>query len=119
DLLHVDVGAVRDLEARGALLAGRGRGAGRAVEGLCEDAGARRLADAADAGEEEGVRDAAALDRVRDRGRDVLLPDEVLERLRAPLAGEDDVAHARGHYHDRTVGVDAAKMIRGGGPSRS
>ncbi len=39
------------------------------------------------------MRDAAAVDRVRERPRDVVLPDEVLERLRPVLASEDEVAH--------------------------
>ena len=40
------------------------------------------------------MRDAARRDRVRERARDVLLADEILERLRPLLAGEDEVAHA-------------------------
>ena len=96
DLLDVDVAAVRDLDARGAHLAGRGRRPLLAVERLGEDAGARRLADAPDPGEEERVRDAVLRDRVRDRRRHVLLSDEILERLRPPLAREHDVAHAAG-----------------------
>ena len=42
------------------------------------------------------MRDAVLRDRVRERPRDVLLPDEILERLRALLARENEVAHAPG-----------------------
>ena len=67
--------------------------AAQAVERLGEDARARRLADAAHAGEQEGVRDAVLFDRVRERPRDVLLADQVPKTHRAPLARKDDVAH--------------------------
>ena len=102
DLLDVDVVAGRDLFARRAHLAGDGRRAGRlavgadAVEALGEEARARRLADAADAGEEERVGDAVGGDRVGERAGHVLLTGEILERLRAVLAGEDEVAHKAG-----------------------
>ena len=39
------------------------------------------------------MRDAARGDGVRQRAGDVVLADEVLEGLRAVLAGEDEVAH--------------------------
>jgi hypothetical protein len=39
------------------------------------------------------VRHAVILDRVFQRLGDVLLADEIIERLRAPLAGYDLVAH--------------------------
>ena len=40
------------------------------------------------------MRDAACAMAFASVVRDVLLPDEILERLRPPLAREDDVAHA-------------------------
>jgi hypothetical protein len=64
-----------------------------AVEGLGEDARRRGLADAAGAGEEEGVGDAVLFDGVGQRLGDVLLADEVIELLGSPLAGQDQVGH--------------------------
>src|SRR5262249_18627701 len=95
DLLDVDVDPRGDLGARRALEARLGGRSvlRRAVEGLREDARARRLADPADAREQEGMRDPALRDRVRERSRDVFLPDQVFERLRAPFPREDEIAH--------------------------
>ena len=66
-----------------------------AVEALGEDARERRLADAARAGEQVGVVQAAARQRVGERRDDVLLPDQLAERAGPPLAGEDLVAHRK------------------------
>jgi len=99
DLLDVEVLSGRDLEARRTLVARlRGRplqSAVRAdaVQALGKQACARRFPDAAHPSEEKGVCDPVARDRVRQGARDVVLPDEILERLRAVLAGEDEVAH--------------------------
>jgi hypothetical protein len=43
----------------------------------------------------KGLRDAAARDRVAQRARGGLLPDDVVEALRAPLAGKHLVGHWR------------------------
>ena len=58
-----------------------------------QDAGGRGLADAARAGEDERLRDAAGRDRVAQRLRDAALADDVIEPLRTPFAGEDLVGH--------------------------
>ena len=52
------------------------------------------LPHAARPGEHERLRDAAARERVAQRLRHRLLPDDVVEPLRAPLAREDLVGHA-------------------------
>ena len=56
---------------------GVGGDAGHAVEALREDARDRRLADAARAGQQVRVVQAAARQRIGERGDDVLLPDEL------------------------------------------
>ena len=61
------------------------------VERTREDARGGRLADAAHAGEDPGLRDAAGLERVRDRAHHGILADEVLEASRAGIC-----ARARG-----------------------
>ena len=73
---------------------GVGRHAGLAVEALREDARDRRLADAARAGEQVRMVKPAAVQRIGQRRDDVLLPDQLAERLRSPLAGERLVGHA-------------------------
>ena len=45
------------------------------------------------AGEHERLREPAARQRVAQRARDRLLADDVVEPLRAPLAGEDLIGH--------------------------
>ena len=72
-----------------------GGGTGGAIERLRQDAGGGRFADAANAGKNVRMRDAVRLNRIRERARDVLLPDDVAERLRAILSGYDFVAHGR------------------------
>ena len=59
------------------------------VQTLGEDARDRRLARAARAAEQVGVRDAARLDGVAERLRDVLLADDIGEPLGAVLARDD------------------------------
>ena len=49
------------------------------VERAGEDAGGRGLADAAHAGEHEGLRDAAGRERVRERAHHRVLADQVVE----------------------------------------
>ena len=65
-----------------------------AVQGLGEDAGRRGLSAAARPGEEERVGDTSALQRVEESARDVVLPDEFMEVLGAPLARQDLVLHS-------------------------
>jgi hypothetical protein len=93
DFEDVDGVAGGDLLAVGAGVAGCRRRAVGAIQGLGEDACRGRLADTTHAGEEEGVGDPSAADGVGQGAADVLLPDDLFERLRAPLAGEYEVAH--------------------------
>ena len=74
---------------------GSARRAVHAVQRPRQDARRRGLADAARAGKDERLRQPAAGERVAERRRDVLLPDHILEALRAPLAGEHLIRHWR------------------------
>ncbi len=87
DLEHVHVGAGGDLPACRTLVARAVRGAELAVERLGEDARGGRLADAADAGEEIGLRDAALAQRIRERRHDGLLADERRKRPAGATCG--------------------------------
>ena len=89
DLEDVHVAALGDLDARVADAAGIGRRAGDAVQPARQDAGGRRLADAAGSGEDERLRDAVAGDRVAQRLRNAALADDVIEPLRTPLCGRE------------------------------
>src|SRR5262249_26395911 len=84
---------VADLLAVRALVARFRRGPGRAltVQGLGEQAGSRRFADAADAREQECVGDTSADDGVPQGLGYVLLADQIAELLRPILAGEDQI----------------------------
>ena len=86
----VERGAVRDRETDGTGLVRRRRGPGRAgaVQRLREDARHRRLAGSARAGEEVGLPHLVVLDRVLQRPDDRLLPDDLVESLRAVLPVE-------------------------------
>ena len=89
DLEHVHVAALRNLDAGVADAARIGGRALLAVQAARQDARGGRLADAARAGEDEGLRDALGGNRVAQRLRDAALADHVVESLRPPLAGED------------------------------
>ena len=83
---------------------------GDAVETLGEDARDRRLAHAARAGEQVGVVQAPPRQRVGERRDDVLLPGQLRERLRPPLAGENLVSHRNLVFGaDRRLGLLAVK----------
>ena len=92
ELEHVGMAPVRD---------GRAMDAGRVelhrwlmdvvrlvVQRASQQARRRRLADAAHAGEHEGMRDAAGPERIGERADHRLLPDKVLEPGRTVFAGE-------------------------------
>ena len=87
DLEQVDEAAGVDVAAGAALAAGRRRDALLAVERLGEDARDRRLADAARAGEQERVVDAARVERVGQRAADVVLADELVEACAGATCG--------------------------------
>ena len=92
----VQRGAVRDRDAGVADLVGGRRRALHAVERLGEDAGHRRLAGPARPGEQVRLPNLVVLERVSQRPHDLLLPDDVIEVLRAVLAVE------RSHRDDDT-----------------
>ena len=98
--IHLDVvgeASLVDRAAGGADSAGMSRHVAvavrpLAVEGLGEDAGDRRLADAAGSREEIGVMKALFRESARERGHDVLLADDRVEVMRPPLSGEHLIA---------------------------
>ncbi len=89
-----------DLQAGGALAAGLGGdvtlpvGTG-AVERLRQDARDRGLADAAGAGEQIGVVQAAALQRMGERAHHMILSDQGGEGLGAPFARQHGTRHGK------------------------
>ena len=95
DFENVDVLAGGDRLARVANAARSSRRAFLAVERLGEHPRHRRLADAAGAGEEIGMSDAAGDDRLLQRFDDDVLTDEIFEPLRPITASEDGVAFRR------------------------
>ena len=90
-------------------LHGVGVGPLHAVERLGQNAGRRRLADAAGTGEQIGVPDAVAGDRLLQRPGDVLLADQLVKRLR-PIAASDDDVSAVGLAR-RFVGGEASLIV--------
>ena len=106
DLQHVDIVAGGDAQADVALVARRRRRAVLAVERLGQDAGGRGLADAAGTGEQIGVADAVAGDGLLQRPGDVLLADQLVERLRPIAASDDGVAAVGGWLDRRSAQVD-------------
>src|SRR5690606_8285796 len=92
DLDHVDRAAAagRQVPAAVALTAGLGRGRLRAVERTREDPRRRRLAAATGTGEEVGVVDPVVRQGVAQRVRDVVLPDDLGERLGPVTAIESE-----------------------------
>ena len=98
-LHHIDMPILGDGAAGLALPAGRDRrtalpvGAD-AIERARQDARRRRLADAAHAGEDEGVRDALRGDGVGERLHHRLLPDQLGEDARPVFAREHPVVGA-------------------------
>ena len=81
------------LAAGGAFAARRGADALFAVEAFGEDARDGGLADAARAGEQVGVVQAAHFQRVFQRADDMALADDLLEVARAPFARQYLVTH--------------------------
>jgi hypothetical protein len=100
DFQQVDVAAGIDVQAGRTLAARVGAGAVLAVQRLGKDARDGGLADAAGAGEQEGMVDAAAIQGVGQGADHVLLPDQLGKTLGAPLAGQNEIGH--GHIVPRT-----------------
>ena len=99
DLEHVHVAAARNFPASVADPAGIGRGALIAVQGAGEQPRGGRLPHAARPREHERLVDASTRERVAECLRDGLLPDDLVEALGPPLAGEDGV-HERADVFD-------------------
>ena len=93
DLEDVDVAPLRNLDARVANAAGIGGRSLDAAQRARQDARRRRLAGSALARKHERLRDAAAGDRIAQRTRHRLLPDDVIEALGTPLSGENLIGH--------------------------
>ena len=91
DLDHVHVAPLADGEANVALVARRRRRPLDAIQALRQNPGGRSLADPARATEQISVPHAVGRNRPGHRPRDVLLPDQLLEGLRAVAARDDDI----------------------------
>src|SRR5205814_7594513 len=102
---HVERGAVPDRLADVAGGVGLRRRPLLAVERLGEDPRERRLAGAPRAREQIRLADLAGVDRVLERPHDRLLPDDLVEALRAVLPVE------RGHRADATARAGCAKTV--------
>ena len=89
--MHIDITANGDTFADLAVIAGGGLRRVRTVQGLGEDASRGGLADTACSREEVSMADSAGEDRVSERCRDVLLPDDFREALWTVTAGEHRV----------------------------
>ena len=85
DRLAVDAG-FREIDGRPAGTVGAFE-----IEGACENAGGRRLADAADAGQHPGLRDTAGRKRVGERFHHRVLADQVGEVPGAVFPGENAI----------------------------
>ena len=95
DFDQIDAAPGLDFAAARALEAGFGADAALAVQALGEDARHRGLADAARAGEQEGVVHASALERIGQRTQHVLLAGHLGEAAWTPFARERCVCHRR------------------------
>ena len=80
------------------------------VEAARQNAGRRGLADAADAGEHPGLRDAAGLEGVRQGADHRLLADQVLEGAGAVFAGKNPIG--------RSLAAGPAQAESPAGPAR-
>ena len=118
---HVDVPALHDrlaVHAEHRHLDGRpgDRAVGQfVIERAREDARGRGLADAAHAGEDPGLRDAAGLERVRDRAHHGVLADQVVEGRRPVFAREHAVGAGRRRgaapSRARSLGVRRCRIV--------
>ena len=81
NLDHIEQLVFGDGRAHGACVAGRGGGAGFAVDALGHDARGAGFAGAARPAEQVGVRDSAAFDGVAQGGGHMFLPHDFIEVL--------------------------------------
>ena len=91
DFDHVQCRSSANLYARGTSPARIGRRPLFAIEASRHDARGSRLADSANACEKESMRDTAALERLRQGARNVLLPDQFAEPFGAPFTRKHEV----------------------------
>jgi len=92
---QIDETPAVDFLARRTDAAGRGADAGLAIEGLGQDPGQRRLADATGTGKQIRVVQALGGQRVRQCPHHVLLANQAGKASWAPFARQDLVAHER------------------------
>ena len=97
DLDQVEGRALADRDAGRARVAGVAVLEVRAVDGLGQDPGERRLARAARPDEQDGMADPLGSDGVAQRLDDGLLADDLAEGLGTPAAVESLVRDGRGH----------------------
>ena len=111
DLEDVDCGTAEDLDARRAHVVGLAVDRRVAVHRASEDAGGRRLAGAADPGEQVPVGELPGADLIHQRARDDLLPDQVGKSLRSIAAVEGE-AHNSSTMVTRAGGIVAMTADR-------
>ena len=64
------------------------------VQGFGQEPGGGCFPHPARPGKQEGMRHALAADRIPQGAGNMLLPNDVIERLRSPLPGKDEIAHS-------------------------
>ena len=75
-------------------LQGSGVGPCSQFRALAREPGGGCFPHPARPGKQEGVRHALAADRIPQGAGDMLLPNDVIERLRSPLPGKNEIAHS-------------------------
>src|SRR5690606_31018748 len=83
------------------------------IEGTGEDAGGRRLAHAAHAGEDEGMVDAPGGESVAQGAHHCVLPDQIVKACRPVLPGEHDIGRGR-LGHQRQIRVSTRRIGNSG-----
>src|SRR5271170_6175297 len=111
DFIDVERAAAANLDARRAFAARlRGRPL-LAIQASGENPRCRRFTDAANPGEQKRVRDSAALQRLAERARHVLLADQLREAFGPPFAREYEMCGLSfGHREIFSLGT-ARRMI--------
>ena len=84
------------------------------VQALGQEARARRFANPPHPSEEECMGDAPARNRACERSRDMVLTYEILEGLRAILAGKDQVTHGSQRLQRALPEGEGDGICRGG-----
>ncbi len=115
-LQHVDVARFHDGAAMHALFGEVDRGPAGAVgqqvvEPARQDARRRRLAHAAHAGEDPGLRNAARRERVAQRAHHRVLADQVVEVLRAVFPGQHAIGRLLGGWRAGGRGAELAARM--------